>query len=633
MCGILGIIDTHNTAISQELLKTISHRGPDDHGMFQDEFIQLLHSRLAILDPSLQGHQPMLSEDGNFVLLFNGEIYNHPELRKDLEGKYTFHSGSDTETLLYAFIEEGREILNKLKGIFAFAIYNKSTGDLFLARDQFGVKPLYYYQKKGAFLFGSELKSFVAYPDFDKSVDPGALLNYIHFGFSPGEITPFSYVKKLLPGHYLELNVKKPQAFSVVKYYEAPFNGNYFSKTETALIQELDNKLTAAIKRQLLSDVPVAFFLSGGLDSSALVAIVRKMYPDKKIQCFTIATRESQEKEGFSDDLRYAKLVAKHLNVDLEIVEFSDPMGDRFDKIIYHLDEPQADSAPFHLHAISERARQMGYKVLISGTGGDDIFSGYRRHQALYYEKYFKYTPGFLLTLFRLLLIPFKVKRPAIRRLKKVFMTDIAHKNSRLLSYYSLLPLKKIQSLFSDNFKKEILHYDPSAFMKELLYTIPDESSDLNRMLFWEIKTYLPDHNLNYTDKISMMSGVEVRVPFLDRELVQFSTRIPPSLKMKGATTKYLLRKLMEQYLPKEVVYRSKTGFGIPPSQLLQKELRPKVKSYLSEKTLVKRGIFNPEKVQALIREHEAGYIDASYPIWALLAIESWHRQFVDSIE
>lgn len=630
MCGILGIIGTHSSTAHEELLKTISHRGPDSRGIFSDQHIALLSTRLAIQDPSPNGNQPMTSEDGNYVLIFNGEIYNHLEIRKALEEKYTFQSTSDTETLLYGFIDEGREILNKLKGIFSFAVYNKSTGHLFMARDQFGVKPLYYYHKDHTFLFGSEIKSFVHFPGFDKSIDPNALVNYIHFGWSPGEITPFKHVKKLLPGHYAEINVRHPDKLDLFQYCDIPFTGHYFSKTEEALIDELEEKLKGAIRRQLISDVPLGFFLSGGLDSSALVALTRKIYPDRKIQCFTIATKGLQQAEGFSEDQHYAQQVAKHLQVDLEMVDSSETMGEDFDKIVYHLDEPQADSAPLHLLSISRKAKQMGYKVLISGTGGDDVFSGYRRHQALQLEKYMKWVPGFGLKLMKLLLKPFKVSSPAIRRWKKLFMNDITHKENRLVSYYSLLPLKRNRNLFSDALQKEISSFDPSSYLKELLHHIPDEHSDLNHMLYREMKTYLPDHNLNYTDKIGMMAGVEIRVPFLDKELVQFSTRIPVSLKMKGTTTKYLLRKVMERYLPYEVIYRSKTGFGIPPRRLLEKELRPKIKDYLSPKSLSKRGVFKPEKVQSLLKAHNAGYIDASYPIWALLAIEAWYRRFVD---
>lgn len=275
----------------------------------------------------------------------------------------------------------------------------------------------------------------------------------------------------------------------------------------------------------------------------------------------------------------------------------------------------------------------MNYRVLISGAGGDDIFSGYRRHQALSLEKYFQYTPGFLLQLFRFVLKGLKIKTPWIRRLKKLFINNISDKESRLASYYSLLPVKHNRDLFSDKARKEAGPFNPSMFLKKISHNIPEETSDLNRMLYWEIKTYLPDHNLNYTDKIGMMHGVEIRVPFLDKELVHFSTRIPPELKMKGTTTKYLLRKLMERYLPEDVIYRPKTGFGTPPSQLLKSELRPKIEDYLSVNNIERRKLFNADKIRGLIKDHDAGYIDASFPILCLLAIESWHRQFIDSNE
>jgi asparagine synthase (glutamine-hydrolysing) len=272
----------------------------------------------------------------------------------------------------------------------------------------------------------------------------------------------------------------------------------------------------------------------------------------------------------------------------------------------------------------------MGYKVLISGTGADEVFAGYRRHQALRLEIYLKYTPTFLLEVGKFFVDRLKVKNSFVRRLKKIFINHASDKISRLVFYYSVLPLKRNKALFNSAFQKEVLSIDPSIYFKELLKNIPDEHSDLNLMLYWDMKTYLPNNNLNYTDKLGMAAGVEIRVPFLDIELVKFSANIPPELKMKGVTGKYLLRKLMEKYLPSEVIQRSKTGFGIPPSQLLAKDLKPKMREYLSEEAIQNRGIFNPEKVTDLLRDHEVGKLDGSYPIWTLLAIESWFRQFVD---
>ncbi|MBX9853832.1 MAG: asparagine synthase (glutamine-hydrolyzing) [Cytophagaceae bacterium] len=630
MCGIIGIIGSHSKESLPRLRDAIAHRGPDDKGEYYDKNLSLGHTRLSILDLSTKGHQPMISADGNYILVYNGEIYNHLEIRKEHLSEFSFRSISDTETLLYGYIKFGKEILNKLKGIFSFCIYNKSTGNVFIARDHFGVKPLYYYHKNETFIFSSEIKSLLNYPDFDKTLSYSSFANYLSAGWSPGETTPFLYIKKLLPGHYIELNSQRPSNVSITKYYELPFDGKYSDKTEEKLTHELEEKLLAAVKKQMLSDSPLGFFLSGGLDSSALVAIARKIYPQKKIQCFTIETNRSHEAEGFSDDLKYAQLVAAHLNVDLEVIRLADKTDQAFDNIVYHLDEPLADTAPLHVLAISRRAKEMGYKVLISGTGADDIFSGYRRHQALHYEKYFRWMPAFLLKFAKEIITRVKGKSARLRRLKKIFTSNAAGKEERMASYFLNISPEKVTSLFNDSARGEIGSYNPLIYFKNVLSSIPDEKSDLNKMLYWETKTYLPDHNLNYMDKMGMAAGVEIRVPFLDKDLVEFSCSIPPSLKMKGITTKYLLRKVMSKYVPQAVLTRSKTGFGIPPAQLIARELENKIRTDLSAEQIRKRNLFNPDKVQTLLKDHQAMKTDASSPIICLLAIEAWYKAFID---
>lgn len=625
MCGITGIISPHASTYIQEMTDAIAHRGPDDIGFFNEGHIAFGHRRLSILDLSANGHQPMASEDGRYVLVFNGEIYNHEEIREKIKNKYPFKSTSDTETILYGFAEFGMELFNQLNGIFAFAIYDKQENEIIIVRDQFGVKPLYYCLQENNFLFSSEIKSLISFPDFNKTVDTTAIANYLYFLWSPGENTPFLHCKKLLPGHYLKLNTSDPKTFTVHQYYEIPFNGVYQQKTELEWIEELDSKLTIAVKRQLLSDVPVGYFLSGGLDSSLIVAIARKLQPNKKIKCFTIATEINSTLEGFADDLPYAKQVADYLQVDLEIVNAKVDIVNDFDKMIYHLDEPQADAAPLNVANICKKAREQGYIVLLGGTAGDDLFSGYRRHQSLYYDNEFKIIPYYL----KLFIQKFTAILPGntafTRRLKKMFsIYKFREKQIQMASLYGWLPIGKIKKLFL----KETPLFEPNILLKNALKNIPKEQSELNQMLYWDMKYFLTDHNLNYTDKMSMMHGVEVRVPFLDIELVEFSTGIPPELKMKGTTTKYLLKKVAEKYLPNEVIYRPKSGFGAPIRTWITKDLNSKIESELSKNELEKTGVFNPVEVEKLIIANKKGEIDASYSIWCLLAMQSWFKQF-----
>jgi asparagine synthase (glutamine-hydrolysing) len=627
MCGIVGIIDKNQPP---ELIvgckANISHRGPDDSGVYYDGVLALGHQRLAIQDLSAAGHQPMLSSDENFVIIFNGEIYNHTEIRQSLKTKYNFKSTSDTETILYGFIEYGVAIFEKLNGIFAVAIFDKNKQQLIIARDHFGVKPLYYCLTSSRFSFSSEIK---ALPQFDTTLDYEALVNYIHFLWSPAEKTPFKDIKKLLPGYYATISINDLSTFELTKYYEIPFKGQYDTKTEEEWIEALDQKLQQAVRRQLLSDVPVGFFLSGGLDSSAIVAIARKI-SGKKLKCYTIDDSESG-KEGFVGDLHYAKLVAKYLDVDLEIIEAKADIISDFDKMIYHLDEPQADGAPLHVLNICKKAREQGYVVLLGGAGGDDLFSGYRRHQALAYDHYFDKIPVALRKQLQrfVFLHWFDGNNGFSRRIRKLLRLADKSSIERMAGHFEWIDLKKNKHLFKPSIRKTVEEYYPNSILIDALRGIPDEKDPLNQMLFWEMKYFLTDHNLNYTDKLGMAVGVEIRVPFLDKELVEFSTTIPPILKMKGKTTKYLLKKVMERYLPQEVIYRSKTGFNVPLRQWISGELSAMIEERLSPLMLDKVGVFDAIEVQKLVSDVKKGKIDAAYSILSLLTIQSYCLQFI----
>lgn len=628
MCGIIGIVnDNANKYITQCNTK-ISHRGPDSNGEFINGNIAFGHQRLAIQDLSPNGHQPMHSADGRYTLIFNGEIYNHQEIRLEIAHKYPFKSTSDTETILYGFIEYGVSLWKRLNGIFALAIFDNQTRDLWLVRDQFGVKPLYYYHHEETLLFSSEIKAFSEFPDFDKTLDYTALLNYIYFLWSPGEQTPFKHVKKLLAGHYLHLNTATPSVINIEKYYEIPFNGAYTKATEKELIEELDQRLFKAVERQLLSDVPVGFFLSGGLDSSLIVAMAKKIRPNEHLRCYTIDANNGETFEGFTNDLQYAHLVAKHLDLDLQIVNAQPDIVKDFDKMIYHLDEPQADPAPLHVLNICKQAREDGFVVLLGGTAGDDLFSGYRRHQALAYEPYIQMMPKILVKGLEKLVLLINMGNPTFRRIRKFLHSIDKSPSERLADFFCWTPLNVAKNLFSDKAKQKIGDYNPAHILLDALKNIPKETHPLNQMLYWDLKYFLTDHNLNYTDKLSMAVGVEVRVPYLDLELLEFSTTLPLNLKMKGTTTKYLLKKVAERYLPHDVIYRPKTGFAAPARQWIINDLKERVNQTLSAEALEKQGIFNPVTVKQLINDNRAGKIDASYTLWSMLAIESWLKQF-----
>jgi len=455
------------------------------------------------------------------------------------------------------------------------------------------------------------------------SVNKSALKNYLNFLWSPGELTTVNEIKKLLPGHLIKGNSKDLKSFKIEQYYKIPFNDNdILNESEDYFIDALEDKLVNAVKRQMLADVPVGFFLSGGLDSSLIVAIARKLYPEKKIECYTINSPDVS-KEGFTEDLFYAKRVSEFLNVNLTIVDANADILDFFDKIVYHLDEPQADAAPINVYNICNAAKKQGIKVMLGGTAGDDLFSGYRRHQALRLEKVLVFLPLFLRKFLKKTVSGLNKQNPKYRRLSKVLRNVDQSKSERMLGYFDWLDAKSLNGLFlKEN------NFDHHSFFKKLTKSLPKKTSDLNKMLYWELNTFLVDHNLNYTDKLSMATGVEVRVPFLDKELVEFSTKIPVNLKLKGNETKYILKKVAERYLPKEIIYRPKTGFGAPVREWIINDMSPLIEKYLNKEVIEKRNIFNYKKVHELIENNKTGKIDASYTIWSLLAIESWMQQF-----
>ncbi len=624
MCGILGYYGNNEKLFLEKTsLDMISHRGPDFSDSISKENCFLGHTRLSILDLSVNGNQPMISKDGKFGIIFNGEIYNHLELREKELKSIDFTSTSDTETLLYGLIEIGVDFINKLNGIFAFSFYNFETKEFIIVRDQFGVKPLYYHLNENEICFSSESKALMSYLPH-VTVNESALKNYLNFLWSPGGLTPVHEIKKLLPGNMVTGTSDNLKTIEITQYYQIPFNDAFIeNKAEQYFIDALEERLVAAVKRQMLADVPVGFFLSGGLDSSLIVAIARKLLPEKEIECYTIESPEVS-KEGFTDDLNYAKKVADYLKVNLTIVEANSDILEFFDKIVYHLDEPQADPAPINVYNICKEAKKNGIKVLLGGTAGDDLFSGYRRHQSLRLESVFSRLPLFFRKFLKNTVNGLNKQNPLVRRLSKLFKNIDQPKLDRMLGYFDWIDINTLNDLFlKEN------NFDPHSYFIKLTNLLPEEISDLNKMLFWELNTFLVDHNLNYTDKLSMATGVEVRVPFLDKELVEFSTTIPVEFKLKGKETKYILKKVAERYLPKEVIYRPKTGFGAPVRQWILNDMSLIINKYLSKEVIEKRKVFNYKKVHKLIENNKKGKIDASYTIWGLLAIESWMQQFL----
>lgn len=611
-------------------VETLRHRGPDDSGTFLEasQGIALGHTRLAILDLSSAGRQPMHAEDGAVTIVFNGEIYNFRKLRSDLVQRgWKFRGTSDTEVLLKLYLDQGQAMLAQLNGIFALAIWDSRRNGLFVARDAFGVKPLYFHTAPGFFAFGSEIKSILPVVG-DRQLDVSALNRYLTFLWCPGDQTPLQTVKKLAPGTAMWVKDGKiDQAFS---WYQLPA----FDPAPTPVpdvgeaIDGTISHLRDAVHRQMVADVPLGAFLSGGLDSSAIAVFAREHTPN--LRCFTIEVRGGYG-GGTTDDLPYAKRVANHLELPLEVVTIdASRMANDLEEMIWQLDEPLADPAPLNVLYISQLAKNFDMKVLLSGAGGDDIFSGYRRHFAMQFDPVIQFLPRQLRRSLELMTQKLNQRRPLLRRVTKFFDGASLEGDKRIANYFRWVRRSDLAALYSQEFKAELGAQRAEEPLYQFLDAIPSNVPALERMLALEQRFFLTDHNLNYTDKMAMVAGVEARVPFLDPDLVKFASRIPTRYKQRGKEGKWILKKAMESYLPKDVIYRPKTGFGAPLRHWLTSELKELVLDVLSIDSLRSRGLFNPEAVHRLIRQNEQGEIDASYTIFSLLAIEIWCRRFLD---
>jgi asparagine synthase (glutamine-hydrolysing) len=635
MCGILGAISPQNNTNNFQLaFDVMRHRGPDKTGIVQHENVILGTHRLKIQDLSSLGDQPMTEPQNRYTIIFNGEIYNHFDIRKKLKlYGVQFVGNSDTETVLLGYIQFGQSIVNMLNGIFAFAIYDKLEHKLFAARDQMGVKPFYIFQKDHHFAFSSEIKSLIYLDYFDKTINHKALVNYLHFLWSPGEITPFQYVNKLLPGECFTIDTQNVSTFKKWKYFDIPFNGSREIYHPKMWLETVDEQIKKSVQSQLLSDVPVGFFLSGGIDSSVLVAEARRNGINDEINCFTIKGGDDEESEGFKADYKYAKEAANKLGVKLHAVDGSINIVNAFDKMIWHLDEPQADFAPLYVYSVCEAAREMGIKVMISGAGGDDVFSGYRRHQAISLDNVVKNIPSFVFHGMAKYLKLKDVNKPTIRRLNKFIKRNNNSSLSRLIGYFEWFPICDNLDLFHPDIQSDVINYNPEIFMSQLLENVSDESNLLNKMLYLDQKTFLVDHNLNYTDKMGMAAGVEVRVPYLDLDLIKMGTKLPPSLKLHNLETKHILRKIAAKHLPSSIVNRSKTGFGAPVRKWINDDLANMINERLSFSEINKYQIFNFDAVQQLIADNKKGKVDGSYTILTLMAVQSWMDQFYQNDE
>jgi asparagine synthase (glutamine-hydrolysing) len=630
MCGIIGFNGNFHRDSLASGLRAIRHRGPDDGGEFFDpeSGVGLGHARLSIIDLSPLGHQPMSDRASGVQLVFNGEIYNYRELRADLEKKgCAFRGHSDTEVLLQMYLEQGTEMFPQLNGIFTVGIWDPRSRVLTVVRDALGVKPLYVAETPCGVGFCSEIKGLLHLVPEARELDPAALHRYLTFLWCPGEGTPLKAVRKVLPGEALQLSGGRVQRRWT--WYRLPaFRNIAQDLNERASIVGTAQHVRAAVQRQMVADVPVGAFLSGGLDSSAVVAFAREVDPN--LRCFTIEAAGGQE-PGETDDLPYARHVAKHLGVQLECVRIdAAQMASDLEFMVTQLDEPLADPAPLNVLYICQLARQGGTKVLLSGSGGDDLFTGYRRHRAVQAERLWSWLPSKARNALERATASLDQRRPWSRRAAKLFRGAGMNGDRRIANYFAWVRNADLLALYSPDMLQATARVDALAPMVDFIAPLPPSVAPIDRMLALEQRFFLADHNLTYTDKMSMAVGVEVRVPFLDLELVEFAARVPARFKQRGAVGKWAFKRAMEPYLPRDVIYRPKSGFTAPLRRWIRHELRPMVGDLLSADSVRRRGIFNPAAVSALVDANLDGRVDANHTILSLLCVEIWCRQFID---
>jgi len=622
MCGICGfVINKHNHVHAKETIVVMSerlrHRGPDEDGYFIDKDLALGHRRLKIIDLA-KGKQPIANEDRTIIIVFNGEIYNYRELRKELVGLgHVFNTDSDTEVIVHLYEEYGKQATTRLNGIFAFTIWDSRRRKLLLVRDRLGVKPLHYSYEGGHFIFASEIKAILAYPFFKKEIDRLSFEKYLVFEFVPAPHSIFSGIKKLPPAHLLEYSLETGNS-RLEKYWEPSFSFKNSDIGEREALEGLDAVLKKTVARELVSDVPVGLFLSGGIDSSILAQYASQA---GKVESFTISFSESS-----FDESRYAAAVAgrfgiRHHEETLTSVNASATLN----KIAAFLDEPLADASIIPTYLLSRFTKEH-VSVALGGDGGDELFAGYDTYQAHRLFKYYAALPSVLKSAAGAIIekLPVSTRNMSMDfRMKKFISGKDYPPEIRNAIWLGSFSDKELDVLLSGGRQAEGQGNIFEDITKHLA-AISGIDDPIERMQYLDMHLYMQDDVLVKVDRASMMHGLEVRVPLLNHELVEYAVSLPSRLKLNGLTTKYLLRRLLAGRLPPSLVNRKKKGFGIPVAEWLKGGLKEMVCDYLCEERLKREGFFNVSQVIALLDEHMNGRKDNRKKLWTILLFELW---------
>ncbi len=625
MCGICGIygfesLGPPSRELTKRMNQVIAHRGPDDEGYYFDEKVSLGMRRLSIIDLAT-GHQPIHNEDKDIWIVYNGEIYNFPELRKQLQEKgHRFYTKSDTEVIIHLYEEEEERFIEKLNGMFAIAIWDKKKNKLLLARDRLGIKPLHYLRLKDQIVFSSEIKSLLQ-TSYSREVDYDSLSQFFTFEYIPAPRSIFKGIEKLLPGHMMIIqnNEIKISSYWDVRHKYEP------AKNEGEYEEEIYQGLKEAVKKRLISDVPLGVFLSGGIDSSSVTGLMSQV-TSSKIKTFSIGFEE----ESFNE-LGYAKIVADYFGTDhQEFVVKSDLVKELVPVLMKYLDEPLADASIIPTYLISKLARKY-VTVALAGEGGDELFAGYDTYKAYQVAKLYRKVPKFIRNklIKRIVhLLPASKKRLSFEFKAKKFISGIDYppEVSNYIWWGAYNPAEK-EKLFTPELKS---HLEEDPYLPVFNHSENCQARQaMDRLSYLDMKLYLQDDLLVKVDRMSMANSLEIRVPFLDHDFVDLATSIPSSLKLKGLRTKYILKKTMSRHLPREAIHRPKIGFDIPLGVWIKNELRDFTLSVLSPSNLKNHGFFNGSYIKKLLEEHFEGLHNHRQLLWPLIIFQFWYDEYM----
>ncbi|HEY6301518.1 MAG TPA: asparagine synthase (glutamine-hydrolyzing) [Terriglobales bacterium] len=625
MCGIAGVVSaTRESDIAEALVhhmcEQIVHRGPDDEGLYVADGAGLGMRRLSIIDLS-GGHQPVFNEDRSAWIVFNGEIYNFPELRPELEKRgHRFYTKTDTEVIIHLYEEMGSECVQKLRGMFSLAIYDRTKRKLVLARDRLGKKPLHYALLKDKLYFGSEIKSILAVAPELAEVNAQGLLEYLYYGYVPDPITAFTGIRKLPPGHLLEFEKGKIQ---IRQYWDLPEYNTHVPKSEEECLEELEHRLLEATRIRLISDVPLGAFLSGGIDSSTVVALMARA-SSGPVKTFSIGFTKDDFNEA-----EYARMVARKFGTDHHEMILEPNVVETVEYLTSSLEEPFGDSSMLPTYYVSQMARQH-VTVALSGDGGDEIFAGYDRYRIHSNRRFFELVPQWARKFYRDQVFP---RLPNGMQGRGFSYNVTLPWQERYVDGLCFVPaFERTAPLLSDDFRQILRRSDDPQNVLLRYFANAPARDPVSELLYVDTKTYMVGDILTKVDRMSMLNSLEVRVPMLDHKFIEWVTGLPPEWKLRGSTQKYILRKLAERVgVPREAIRRPKQGFALPLVHWMRNELKDVLMILLEPRTL-QRGYFEAEGIRKLMNDHLYKGRELTGRIWRLLMFELWHRNFLERI-